>query len=140
MVTLRSVLLLPAFVLAYCGQPQPFEPQIPATLDEPFLLRVNQSATVSGTPVRIRFEGIQEDSRCATDVVCVWAGNARARLEVEGSADAVDIIDLNTGLDPREIELSGYGVALEEVQPQPRSGSPIAPGDYVIRVRVTRSR
>lgn len=137
-VTLRSILLFPALVLAYCGQPQPFEPRIPVPLDESFLLRVQQSAMVSGTPLRIYFAGIQEDSRCATDVVCVWAGNARVRLEVERERDSTEVVDLNTGLDPRSIEIPGYGIALEEVQPETRSGSSIQPADYVIRLRVTR--
>ena len=134
---MRTLLLLVTLGLAVCGDPQPFEPEIEVPLGETFGLHVDQSAEVSGTPLRLRFAAVREDSRCPTDVACVWAGNARVRVDAAAS-DLAEPLDLNTGLDPREVEFAGYRIGLEALQPEPRSATAIRTEDYVAVLRVTR--
>lgn len=136
---MRSLFLISTLAFAVCGQPQPFEPEIPVSLDESFVLRVDQAATVAGTPLRIAFQQVLQDSRCPSDVVCVWAGNARVRLAVTLQGDGEAAVDLNTGLDPRSSSVPGYEITLEEVQPETTTTSSIPPADYLARLRVTQA-
>lgn len=123
--------------LVACGNPQPFAPEIQVPLDQPFALRVGQSAELSGTRLRLRFEQVREDSRCPADVVCVWGGNARMRLTIDADGE-VGSLELNTGLDPREVETNGFVVSAEGLQPEPRTSVAIEPTDYVVSLRVSR--
>ena len=47
-----------------------------APLAESFKLRVGQTAAITGTNVRVKFDRVVADSRCPIDVQCVWAGSA----------------------------------------------------------------
>lgn len=132
-------LLLGLLVLGVCGQPRPFDPEIEVRLDEPFPLRMEQTAEVTGTPLRLRFEEVLEDSRCPADVMCVWAGNARVRLLLEADTDPAELL-LNTGLEPRAAPAAGYLVTLEAVQPGTHSERAIQPADYVVTLRVSTSQ
>lgn len=133
---MRSLLLGTLLSLGVCGQPRPFDPEIEVQLDEPFPLRMEQAAEVTGTPIRLRFEEVLEDSRCPADVVCVWAGNARIRLIVEAAAEPAELL-LNTGLEPRSAPAEGYLVSLEGVQPATHSARTIQPADYIVTLRVS---
>jgi hypothetical protein len=134
---MRTLLLGAIVAVGMCGQPRPFDPEIDVTLGEPFTLRVEQTAEVSGTPLRLFFEEVLEDSRCPIDAVCVWQGNARLSLRAELAGGEPAQLLLNTGLEPRAAPANGYRVTLENVQPAPRSGRSIASGDYVATLRVT---
>jgi hypothetical protein len=134
---MRAPLLLSMLALAGCSQLQPLDPNIEVPLDQSFVLRVDQTATVTGTPLSVRFEQVLEDSRCPTDAVCVWAGNARAHLVLSVDRDEELGLDLNTGLEPRAASTLGYRITLENVQPLPTSGSAIPPADYLVHLRVS---
>lgn len=136
---MRTVLLISTLAIGFCGQPQPFEPDLEAALGDSFILRVGQSAVVSGTSLHLRFEEVLEDSRCPSDVACVWAGNARVRLLVAEEQDELIPIHLNTGLDPSAVSTLGYEIRLEELQPAPTTTTTVPPGDYMATLRVTRS-
>ena len=47
-----------------------------------FKLRAGQQVTVKGTKLRIRLIAVENDSRCPSDVTCVWAGNAAVQLQL----------------------------------------------------------
>jgi hypothetical protein len=135
---MRSLLLSALLTVGLCGQPRPFDPEIEVRLDDPFALRMEQTAEVAGTPLRLRFEEVLEDSRCPADVMCVWAGNARIRLIVEATTEPAELL-LNTGLEPRAAPAAGYLVTLEAVQPATRSDRAIQPEDYIATLRVSSS-
>lgn len=135
---MRALFLALPLGLAVCGNPQPFDPEIEVSLEEPFALRVAQSAEVATTGLRIRFDGVRDDSRCAVDVTCVWAGNARVQLTVDVD-DEVEQLELNTTLDPQDVDVNGFSVALQRLQPENRSGVTIEPDDYVATLQVTRA-
>jgi hypothetical protein len=88
-----------------------------------------ETASVPGSDVTITFRSVTEDSRCPLDVTCVWEGNGRVALTLssaEGSQDA----ELNTTVQPRQIDFAGMRVVLASLAPYP-AGEPIDPADYV---------
>jgi hypothetical protein len=123
------------------SQPLPaggVSPTIQVQTGSEFDIVVNQQAVVGGTPLRIRFNGVSNDSRCASDVQCVWAGNAIAQLSLTSTGNPDSKAALNTTLDPKFADSAGYRVTLVGLKPYPRSGSPISAGDYVATLRVER--
>lgn len=61
------------------------EPSVEVPLDQDFELALGRTVSIAGTPQRVTFEAVPEDSRCPIDAVCVWAGNARVSLRVTGT-------------------------------------------------------
>lgn len=109
-----------------------------AELDEPFTLRVGQTAQVEG--LRVTFTRVLEDSRCPVDVVCVWAGNAKVELELALTGHGQSTAELNSTLEPQEVEFAGYLVRYLDLEPRPKSGQPIDPRAYRLTLVVSRDR
>ena len=109
-----------------------------AQLGEPFQLGFGRSADVAGAGLRVTFVRIDGDSRCAVDVVCVWAGDATVSLRLErGGRAAVADLHLNPPANAvRELEYDGYVVRLEGLAPEMRSNVRLAPESYVATVLV----
>lgn len=109
-----------------------------ARLGEPFDIRVGQTAYIADTRFSLDVTGIPEDSRCPSDAVCVWAGNARVALVLrDGNAEREDAV--NSFVEPRAAEHAGYRVMLDAVSPVPVSSRSISQAAYVVRLRVTRA-
>jgi hypothetical protein len=95
---------------------------------------VGGEAVVPGTQVTIDFREVTEDSRCPSNVVCVWEGNGQVALTLSTPSDARDV-QLNTTSEPRRIEFAGIRIALASLAPYP-SGDPVDPGAYVATFEV----
>ena len=109
-----------------------------APLDQDFELPAGDERRLESSPVKIRFVQVVEDSRCPTDVTCVWAGNAKVRVEVD-SAGAVLEGNLNTTLEPHRVTAFGHTFELRSVRPERRSDRLVQPSDYVVVLRATRA-
>ncbi len=106
--------------------------------DTTFALRVGQEARVGGTMLRIVFLGVDDDSRCPSDVMCVWAGNAAVRIGVTYGTGPTVAYVLNTGIDPRFADLASYRLTLTRLEPDPVSTSRIPAERYVATFRLQR--
>jgi len=87
-----------------------------------FSLRIGKKISLRDTKLKIRFVSVLEDSRCPKGVQCVWQGNAKAIFELSGIKRKPTIVRLNTGVEPKEVEYSGYTVRLVNITPEPKSG------------------
>ena len=101
-----------------------------------FDIASGQEARVQGTPIVVRFKGVSNDSRCPTDVQCVWAGNAVVTLSLSQGEGPTTDVTLNSTLDPKITKFAGYSIRLAGVKPAPKAGKPIPPGDYVATLEV----
>src|SRR5262249_12271428 len=91
----------------------------------------------SGT--KIKFLDVVEDSRCPVDVNCVWAGNAKVKVEVRSGRGRSRIFELNSALAPTVISYAGYDFRLVNLMPALRSNVRINPDKYVATIEVKRS-
>jgi hypothetical protein len=101
-------------------------------------VRVGQTIVVEG--IRVRFSAVESDSRCGSDVVCIWEGDAVASFVVEQNCEcesAAFELKLHTTLDPKSGTAYGFRVELLELAPYPRSTSPIRKDAYEAWVRIT---
>jgi hypothetical protein len=90
--------------------------------------------------VEVTFQDIQ-DSRCPTDVVCVWEGQAEVSLSVFFDSDdaptIVSLIERVGHAELAETTVNGYHFKLLEVNPYPDSaGNPPQKEDYTIRLLI----
>ena len=111
-----------------CARPsQPTQPVGGRTeqtiqLNTEFQLGFGKEAVVDGSSLRIRFDTLLEDSRCPVDVQCVWAGNAKIVLRLEGDArEGVKLVTLNVLLEPRAARYGGFVIRFEGLDPAPHS-------------------
>lgn len=100
-------------------------------------LRVNQQKTVFGG-LNVRFVSVIEDSRCPADANCVWAGNAKVRIQVKKSRGGWKTLELNSNLNPKTVTFEGYEIKLTALTPYPRSNIRINRNGYTATLVVTR--
>jgi hypothetical protein len=132
---LRAVGSIGLATLAGCA---PVRTDVPtAAPDTDFDLTPGAIAAIAGTPLRIRFDAVADDSRCPSDVQCVWEGNATIRLTAD-SAGQPRTVELKTSGTPSPVRAFGHDIAFRALRPVPTSGSRIPENEYVVTLRVTR--
>ena len=107
-------------------------------LEQEFELAIDQRVPLDTTGATLRFVAVPEDSRCPSDVVCVWAGNARVLLRVHRE-DGEHTVTLNTTTEPRRATVAGFEIQLNDLSPLPRAGAPISPAQYRAKLEVRRA-
>ena len=114
----------------------PTEATVVSQIGQTFDLKPGQTARVGGDGLLIGFRGVANDSRCAVDVQCVWAGDAEARISATTRGAQWTPLVLHTGVEPRSAEFQGRRITLVELKPAPRSGARIPNENYVVTLRV----
>jgi hypothetical protein len=110
---------------------------------EPFELGYREIATISDINLHIRFDEVQEDSRCPTKVTCVWSGLARVAISVwsDGSQstqlelDTINIPSTNSSVQ----KYLKYQIELKTLEPYPEyPEKAISQSDYRLTLIVTK--
>jgi len=109
-----------------------------AFIDHELSLRIGQSITFARGRLVIKFKAVLEDSRCPTNVVCVWAGNGKVKLEILDIDGKNKAVILNTEDEPTTTILKGHILKLIALNPPRVDGVSISPKDYIITLRVER--
>ena len=95
-------------------------------------LQERQSVRVSNSSVLVQFVGAN-DSRCPSDVVCVWAGEAAIALWFSGAGtERADTLRL--GMKPTATTYGGYQFEATDLQPYPKSQAQSATRTLTLRV------
>jgi len=117
----------------------PTEPIVYSQTEAADSVRIQVGQTIAVGGIRVRFSAVESDSRCPSDVVCVWAGDAIAAFVAEQNCDcrtpAYDL-KLHTTLQPKSAAVHGYRIELLHLVPYPNSATPIKRGDYAAWLRV----
>jgi hypothetical protein len=112
-------------------------PTVEADMRSDFNLGPGQAATVEGTDIAVLFRAVTQDSRCAVDVQCVWAGDAAVALTLaSGTPREERDVTLHTTLDPKAVTVGPNQLTLVSVTPQPRSSFRIPAQSYRVTLRV----
>jgi len=122
----------PADITAASQNRQPIARQ---ELGRSFSMKIGESATVG--ELRLTFRSVEGDSRCPTDVVCVWAGDGEIALEIEQRSRAA-VAALHTTLEPKKTDWDGYTIALVGLTPERKANAPVSSADYRAEILVTR--
>jgi len=122
------------FVLSSCAGMM--SPTVP--LDREFTLAPNESAAIDDTPIAIRFTGVEGDSRCPADAICIQGGDAQVKIEVVTDRQ-VDKYVLHTG-DMKPVTHGTLTIALVSLMPYPYASRTTDPADYRATLRVSRAK
>lgn len=87
----------------------------------------------------IKFVEMVSDSRCPADVRCVWAGNAKIKVELINRGKS-QIFELNTGMKPQSIVFGGYEVKIVTLEPRIRTNVRINSNAYTATFSVVKSK
>ena len=101
-------------------------------------LRYGHYSPVDGSVLRMSLYEVMEDSRCPTDAMCVWEGNARILVSIDAGDGSYNPLELNTSLEPTSATWKGIRVSIVELTPLPLSDVTISHGDYRVTLRLER--
>lgn len=128
-----------AVTLASAGAGAGGDAERSVKVGEAFDLRPGESARVEGEALKIGFEKVVTDSRCAKGAECVWAGDATVRISLWRGDEPKETRDVK--LSAKEGEgagAPGLSVRLLSLFPYPVSGRTIEPRDYRARLELAR--
>ena len=111
-------------------------PTGPGPVNQTFTLAPGQSASIPGTTLTLKFDGVTGDNRCPADAMCVLGGSATVKI-LASSSSGNRTLTFETGtLEP--VEHAGLRVELTQLAPYPFSATPIEHDDYRATLRVSR--
>lgn len=116
------------------------ENQTMARVAKEFQIKVGQQLKLEGADLQVKFTGVPQDSRCPTNVNCVWAGNAEVSLEwmIDKCPTSITLNTHATSGKGDESKVGGFRVKLIKLEPYPHSEKKISPGDYTAKLLVTK--
>jgi len=130
----------PFLMAMACGAgDRPGSPTV--VLGREFQLRPGQSTSVPGAGFALKFEKVENDSRCPVDVTCVWEGDAAVVVKLISPPAAEETKELHTSKGegrPGELERNAFVIRLVKLTPVPRSTATIPPADYRATFVATR--
>ena len=90
-------------------------------------LQTGEKKGVVGRKLVLKFVSVIEDSRCPVGQVCVWAGNAKVKIQVGRKGGVMNEFDVNSTVEPQSIRYKGYAIKLASLSPRPgENPKPIA--------------
>jgi hypothetical protein len=110
-----------------------------AEIGEPFTLKVNQTEHLESAGLDVTFVNVTEDSRCPSDVTCVWAGQVSVVVDVKAPSGSNQLTLTLTGGQSEAKAVGNYSIRLADIQPYPLSTKEILPSDYVATLQIDYS-
>jgi hypothetical protein len=110
-------------------------------LNKELTIDFGKTIEIKGENLEIQFLNVPEDSRCASDVQCIWAGQAKVLLSIhkndQKNLGNYEFVIL-AGDSPNQI-IEGYLVKLLKLAPYPVSTETIGKSDYKIKLIVSKN-
>jgi len=90
-----------------------------AGLGDPVELALGESVSIESEDLSVTFTAVIEDSRCPSDVQCVWEGNAKIKLTLSKLGASDKPVSLNSSKRfETEVSYLNYRIKLLDVSPQ----------------------
>lgn len=104
-----------------------------ASLGQEFQLAPSEQVTFEPQGLTVEFVRVVEDSRCPTDVTCVWAGEVKVQLSTRlRAAEAVQ----HQIIAGQDATVGEFRLAVVQVQPERTSTREISPEEYRVTLKV----
>ncbi|MGB7202120.1 MAG: hypothetical protein WBD16_07615 [Pyrinomonadaceae bacterium] len=108
-----------------------------AQTKETFTLKVGKQKTAKKSRLKIKFLSVTEDSRCPVGVDCIWAGNAKVKVQITGTHRS-QIFEFNTNLGPKGDIFDGWAITIGNLTPYPHADKPLNPKSYKVKFAIER--
>lgn len=122
-------------------KPHSSNQQISANLNQQFQLKIDQTAFLKNENIIIKFLNVTQDSRCPSDVVCVWEGQVTALINIFLDDEDLGNFELTSRAGYKELALtnfSQYSIKLIKVEPWRTSKQRINIEEYIITLFVSK--
>ncbi|MHB8086021.1 MAG: hypothetical protein ACYDHZ_09355 [Dehalococcoidia bacterium] len=131
--------LIALFTLTILSGCQSNQAMVKASLNNEFSLAIGQSAGIQEERLTVKFDSIQEDSRCPRGATCIWQGRVSCVLQVSDGNDSTEIVLTEPGLSSQfgEGTYKNY-VFTSHVQPYPELGKKISKEDYRVLLTIKK--
>ncbi|MFN0138753.1 MAG: hypothetical protein ACKVQW_01535 [Pyrinomonadaceae bacterium] len=104
---------------------------------ETLTLGVGKQKTAKKSRLKIKFLEVTEDSRCPTGVDCIWAGNAKVKVQIIGARRS-QIFEFNTNLGPKGDIFDGWAITIDNLTPYPHADRPVDKKHYKVKFTIER--
>jgi hypothetical protein len=131
---MRSALLLSCLLAVAACDESIIGPTTP--LNTEFTLAPRESASIDGTSLSVRFDGVSGDSRCPADAFCIQGGSADVRITATHDRSSREYV-IKTG-DLKPVQDDGLTITLVNLTPYPFSTRTIQPDEYRATLKVTQ--
>ncbi len=132
-----GILIMPTLLVLGCSANAANQDK--PSLGEEFRLPAGQSVTISSEDLTIKFVAVTADSRSPKGVQTIWAGEAKAQLQVtyQGSVSTVTLTE-SGGTDGYTQDSFGPYKVSFRLLPYPEVGKQPAAGDYDLLMTVSK--
>lgn len=103
-----------------------------------FQLKVNQTASLESDTVKVKFLNVISDSRCPTDVTCVWEGEAKIAVNIIKDGQDLGDFNLTNRAGQNNQVFDGHRIQITKIDPSPISDKKIALSDYVVTLTISK--
>ncbi len=110
-----------------------------AAKTENVTVEAGHSKTASAAKITVKFESVEEDSRCPEGTNCVWAGNAKVKITLAKGKKASKTFELNSTTQPNTITFEGYDIKFVDLAPH-RTMSKTAVRSQQLTVSITKHK
>lgn len=126
------VLFLLTVTLVACQSTSAPAPQA-ASLNQEIQLAPGEQAAYQQQALSVEFVRVVDDSRCPSDVTCVWAGEVKVQLSTRINAAEAVQHEITAG---QQATVGALRLVVVKVQPEPISTRPISPEEYRVTLKV----
>ena len=145
-------IILVAVLIIGCHQlnpiPTPDPPEqwlnsIPVNLDSQFGLKLGQVALITSENIKIKFLKVEEDSRCPSEVQCIWPGQVKIIVNVLKNERDLGEFNLISRMGEEDLAVKrfdGYSIKLIEVVPYPKKTQRLEISDYLVTLVISQKR
>lgn len=115
---------------------------LPNVSETQFQLKVNQTFLLDSDGITVKFLNVTADSRCPSDVTCIWQGEAKVLVNViKNNQDRGNfILTSRSGQQDLTVQVfDGHSLHVVKIEPYPLSGKKISLSDYLVTFAITKS-
>ena len=109
---------------------------VPAQSPEQVVVKNGERKVARTGRITIKFLELIEDSRCPTDINCVWAGIARIKVELARNGKT-SVVELNTQ-NEKTAKFQGHIITLKDLQPRQSTTSKYSPSAYSATLGISK--
>lgn len=107
-----------------------------ANLDQEIQLAPRERVVFSQQGLTVEFVSVLEDSRCPSDVTCVWAGEVKVQLSTRFDAAEAVLHEVKAG---QPATVGDLQLGIVRVQPERISTRELSPEQYRVTLKVERA-
>lgn len=106
-----------------------------------FQLKVNQTFLLESANIQVKFLNVTADSRCPSDVTCIWQGEAKVLVNAmyNNMTNENFILTTNPAVQNNSKIVGDYTIKVAQIDPYPLSGKKISLSDYVVTFEIAKS-